>query len=177
MRRALDLDPLSLVANTTLGYQFFFAREYDQAIEQCRKALEMDPGFAWAHLRLGLAYEQKGMYDEAIAEFQKASSEDSSEIVAALGHVFGICGKKGEAEKVINHLKELSQERYVSPYDVAMVYAGLDNHNEVFAWLEKAYEQRCWAISRMGGDPRFDNFRLDPRFQDLVHRISGLPRY
>ena len=176
MRRAVDLDPLSLVAITSLGYHFFFAREYDQVIEQCRKALEMDPDFAWAHLRLGLAYEQKGMYDEAIAEFRKASSEDSSEIMAALGHVLGICGKKGEAEKVINHLKKLSREKYVSPYDVAMVYAGLGSHNDVFTWLEKAYEKRSWAISRLNGDPRFDEFRLDPRFQDLVHRISGLPR-
>ena len=177
MKRTVALDPLSLVANTTLGYQLFSARQYDQAIEQCRKVLEMDPGFASAHFRLGLAYEQKGMVEEAIAEFRKASSEDSSEIMAALGHAYGIAGKRDDARQIIIQLtqpsKLASKLRYISPYDVAIAYAGLGERDNVLLWLEKAYEEHSWGCLKMRHEPRLDIVRLTPRFQSLIGRIFG----
>ena len=177
MKRAVALDPLSLAANTGLGYQLYLSRLYDQAIEQCRKVIEMDPGFPWGHLRLGMAYQQKGMVKEAIAEFRKASSEDSSEAIAALGHAYGIAGKRDEARQIIIQLtqpsKQPSKLRYISPYDVAVAYTGLGEGDNALLWLEKAYEEHAWSCVKMITEPRLDSLRSTPRFQSLIGRILG----
>ena len=110
-----------------------------------------------AHEFLALAYEQKGMHHEAIAEFQKAISlsGDSLHIRAELGHAYAVAGKEQEALKIMDELKALSKETYVSPYDVTMIYVGLDQKDRAFDWLQKAYESvpfktrsSCWTANR-----------------------------
>ena len=137
----------------------------------------MDPGFPSGHLRLGLAYQQKGMVKEAIAEFRKASSEDSSEVLAALGHAYGIAGKRDEARQIIIQLtqpsKQPSKLRYISPYDVAVAYTGLGERDNALLWLEKAYEEHAWSCVKMKYEPRLDSLRSTPRFQSLIDRIFG----
>jgi len=173
----LGLDPLSLPLNAHLAWHYLYARQYDQAIGQCRRTIEMDPNYPQAHDFLGETYEQKGSYEEAIAEFQKAInlSGDSSHIRAELGHAYALAGKKEEALKIMDELKGLSKETYISPYDVAMIYVGLDQNDQAFDWLEKAYQERSDWLRYLKVDPRLDPLRSDLRFPDLVRRV-GLPQ-
>jgi tetratricopeptide (TPR) repeat protein len=141
------------------------------------KTLEMDPNFAQAHLHLGEAYEQTGMYAEAIAEFQKARQLDHSpEVSAALGHAFAMSGKRGEAQKVLDELKQLSKQRYVSPYYVALIYTGLGDKDQGLEWLRKASEDGSNQLAaRIKVEPMFDSLRSDPRFSDLLRRMDFTP--
>lgn len=175
MAEALKLDPVSLIVNKNVGDPFYYMRRYDEAIEQYRKTLELDPNFFLARLWLGKSYEQKGMYKEAIAEFQNAmSSEDNPAILGALGHVYAVAGNKGGAEKVIKELKGLS-ERYVAPYHIAIIYAGIQKKDEAFHWLEEAYQSRDEWLLYLKIDPRLDSLRSDPRFSNLLAR-AGFPQ-
>ncbi len=178
MKRARELDPLSLNISTNVGMFFYFAHQYDQAIEQYRKTIELDPNFPRAHIWLGLAYERKGRYDEALAEFRKAATLDpnSTEAVAALGHAYAQLGQRGEAQKRVDALKELSKQRYVPPYRIALIYTGLGEKDHAFAWLEKAYEARDEGIIyALKPNPLWDSLRSDPRFADLLRRFRFPP--
>jgi tetratricopeptide (TPR) repeat protein len=177
MKRALELDPLNANTIADLGLPFYFGRQYDQAIEQYRKAIEMDRKWYWSHLLLGWAYEQQGKFPEAVAELTQARRfNDSPQVLASLGHVYAVSGRRGEAQALIEELTEISKRHYVSPYDVATIYAGLGDNDQAFAWLEKADEDRSgWLGLWLKVDPKFDNLRPDPRFRDLLRRI-GLAR-
>jgi tetratricopeptide (TPR) repeat protein len=174
MNRARDLDPLSISTNFSLGWRLYMARQYDQAIEQLRNTLEMDPDFALPRTVLGQAYEHKGAYPQAISELQKAVSvsHGSPAMVGALGHAFATAGNKPEANKILVQLNESSKTRYVSPFYVAMVYAGLHEDDNALAWLEKAYNDRSNAIIFLKVDPAFDGMRSNVRFQGLLTRLA-----
>jgi eukaryotic-like serine/threonine-protein kinase len=176
-RRALELDPLLLVLNLHLGWHYLYARQYDQAIEQFRKTIEMDPHFQQAHLYLGQAYLGKGMYAEAIGELQtaKALFAGSGEAEAGLGYVYAVSGKRGDALRVLDQLKELSKRRYVSPFFIALIYAGLEDKDQAFAWLEKAYVDRSDLLVYLEMEPKLDSLRPERKFADLVSRV-GLVR-
>jgi tetratricopeptide (TPR) repeat protein len=160
--------------NTFLGATLYFAGRYDEAIEQCRKTLEMDPNFAVAHWHLGLAYEQKGMFDDAIAEFQKASTLSGSSplMKAALGHAYAKANRKHEATMILDQLKELSKDRYVSSYEVAAIYVALGDHKRAFQLLERADKEHSFQLVYLKAWPQFSPVSADPRFQDLVKRIG-----
>ncbi len=174
--RAQELDPLSLIINTDVGLVFYTAGQYDRAIEQCRQALEIDPNFSVAHFALGLTYEQRGMYEQAIAELQKAItlSGDLTVVKAALGHVYAASGNSGEAKKVLDQLQEVSKRRYVSPYSIAVIYAGLCENDSAVLWLQKAYEERSvWLIHlHLKVDPRLQMLHQDPRFLALLKKMG-----
>ena len=173
-KRARELDPLSLSLNNNVGQALFWARQYDGVIEASRKALEIDANFWVAHLFLGKAYTQKGMYPEAVAALRKAKelSGGSSEAASMIGYVYAVSGRHDEALRVIDELKELSKERYVSPYHIAMVYTGLGDKDQVFLWLEKAYEDRSQFMTLLKVEPKFDGLRSDPRFAGLMQRVG-----
>jgi len=176
---ALELDPLSLIINFELGLEFYYAHDYDQAIKQFQKTLELDPNFPPVHQFLPAAYEQKGRYDEAIAEFQKAppvkGGSEWSFSMAGLGHVYAVSGQKREARTVLDELKQLSEQQYMPATSIALIYAGLGEKDQAFAWLEKAYEEHSFQMQWLKVEPRWDSLRSDPRFADLVRRI-GLPQ-
>ena len=174
MTRARDLDPLSISMNFSLGWRLYMAHKYDQAIEQLQNTLELDPNFALPRMVLGQAYEQKKVYPRAIAELQKAVdiSHDSPQMLGALGHAYGASGNQAEAEKVLAKLKEQSEKQYVSPFYVAIVYAGLAQNDDAIDWLEKAYKDRSNAIVFSKVDPQLDPLRANPRFQSLLHRLA-----
>ena len=175
MKRALEPDPLSLYDNTNLGWYLYMSRRYDDAIVQYKKTLDMDPNFAQAHLWFGLVYEQTKMYGEAIAEFQKAIAlyKDSATAAAALGHAYAIAGNRVEALRILNELKNISKRKYVSAYDIAVINAGLEDKEQVFVWLERAYDERDgWLAFWAKVDPRLAGVRGDQRFADLLRRIG-----
>ncbi len=176
IKRAQELDPLSLVISSNVAFSFYLARQYDRAIEQFRKTLEMDPNFAYAHYRLGRTYMQKAMFGEAIVELQKAVAlaGGSPFRVASLGQAYALSGKRGEALKILDELKELSKQRQVYPAVIAEIYVGLGEKDQAFAWLEKAYAERSGQLRHLKVEPAYDRLRSDPRFQDLLRRV-GLP--
>jgi serine/threonine protein kinase len=174
--RAVDLDPLSPETNSVLGRVLYRAHRYGQAIEQLRKTTDLDPNFWVAHEALGLAYEQQGQFPEAIAALQKAIELAGiiPEPTAFLARAYALSGKRAEAQKLLDALKEPSKWTYLSPYDIAMVYAGLGDRDQALGWLERAYKERS-NMEFLKVDPPLDNLRSDPRFQDLVRRMNFPP--
>ena len=178
-KRALELEPLSLVINFELGLSYYHARDYDKAIEQFQKTLELDQNFPAVHNFLPAAYEQKGMYKEAIAEFKRSlplmKGSETTLSKAGLGHVYAVIGSKSDAAILLDELKQTFDTEYLPASSIAMIYAGLDEKDQAFTWLNKAYEQRAFQLQWINLDARWDNLRPDPRFQDLLRRI-GLPQ-
>ena len=174
IKRAVELDPLSLIINTNVAWVQYFARDYDRAIENFKKTLEMDPNYALAHERLGQAYLEKGLFAEAIAELGKAVnlSPGNTEILAALGHAFAVSGKREEARKILEKLNELSQNSYVSAYDKATVYLGLGEDDKALEYLEKAYEERAGYVSIIRADLRLQRLHTNPRFIALLKKMN-----
>jgi TolB-like protein len=172
-KRAVELDPLSLVINTDLGTDYYFARRYDEAITQLRKTLEMDPGFYYAYVNLGWALEAKGNLDEAISEYQKARAlNDDPFVLGLLGHAYGSSGNQTEAMKILEQLKQLSRQRYVSAYSFVVVYLGLGNKEEALHWLEQGYQDRAGNdIGWIRVDSLVDPLRGDPRFEAIAEKI------
>jgi len=172
-KRAVELDPLSLVINADLGVDYYYARRYDEAIAQLRKLLEMDPGYYFAYVTLGQALEMKGARDAAIAEYQKARAlNDDPLVVALLAHAYGLSGNKMEAEKILDQLKALSKARYVSAYSFALAYLGLGNKEEALRWLEQSYQDRAGAdVGWIRVDPLLDPLHGDRRFEALAEKI------
>jgi eukaryotic-like serine/threonine-protein kinase len=176
IRRAQELDPLSLPINASVVYVLYLARQYDAAVEAGQKGLEMDAAFPLTHLRLGLAFVQKKMYREAVLSFQQAANNSNRAPLAivSLGHAYAASGNKVESQRVLAELNDMSQRRYVSPYSVATIYAALGDKEQALQWLEKASDERNTEMVFIKVDPRLDSLRSDRRFGDLVKRV-GFP--
>jgi tetratricopeptide (TPR) repeat protein len=176
MRKAKDLDPVSLVKLTGLGQVLLVARRYDEALEECRKALEMDPNLGFAHWLLGLAYMYKGSYEPAILALQKSIplSGDSPDEPAALAHAYALSGNRTEARKILEELNQQAKRRFISPGALADLYGLLGDKDKAFALLEKAYDERDNLVVLLKVDPYFDPLRSDPRFTHLLRRV-GFP--
>lgn len=174
IKRAQELDPLSLIINTDVGRVFYYARWYDQAIEQHQKTLEIDSNFVRAYLDLGQVYRQKALYEEAIAAFQKAlkPAGNSTVLLALLGHAYGVSGRNDKAQKVLDELKQRSDQGYIPPGYFAWVYLGLGEKDQALDWLEKAYEERASWLVFLKVDPLFDSLREDPRFITLLKKVG-----
>jgi len=171
LKIAGDLDPLSLVITKDTGDIYYVSHRYDRAIEYFRKALEMDPDFVIAHRNLGLVYAQQGDFAKSVAELQKARNLDNTpDIVADLGYVYALSGKRKEAEQILRQLKTFSQRQIVFPDCYAVVYAGLGDRDKAFAWLEKAYREGG-LLTGLKVDPRWNNLRSDARFDELMRRV------
>ena len=175
MKRAQEVEPLSVIMIAAAARPYYNARRYDEAIAQSNKALEIDPTFGRAHYWLGLSYEQLSRPADAIREFEQLSARAPMSLhLAALGHAYAVGGQRGKAEKVLKELQARSDTSYVSPFDFATLYAGLGDRPRTLEWLEKAYQRRVPYLVFLAVDPVFDAFRADPRLRDLVRRI-GLP--
>ena len=175
-RRAAELDPLSFSTGIHLGWIYYMAGRYDEAIAHCQKLLAVDPGFFPVYRYLGLSYEQKGMYKEAIAAFDRGIKLSGSPLlVALLGHAYAASGNRNEAGRVLNELQEMSGQRYVSPYTVAAIYAGLRDNERAFEWLEKAIAERDIWLMNLRVDPVFKEVRGERRFKAMLLRLGLIP--
>lgn len=174
LKRGLDFDPLSIGVTTDLGWAYYHARQYPLAIEQFKKALEMDKGFAWAHNLLGFAYLQQGNYKESLAEIQSAVdlSGRQSAYLTSLARVNAISGNPNAATKLADELNGISKQRYVSPYYMATIYAAMNDKEESFKWLRKAYDDRDLNLVYLNVDPAFDGLRDDRRLATLLSNIG-----
>jgi DNA-binding winged helix-turn-helix (wHTH) protein/TolB-like protein len=175
-KRTEELEPLSFVASSHLGWIYYLSGKNDLAIEQCKRILVLDSSSFPARRYLGLAYEAKGMYAEAINEFQTGVKLSGSPLMLALlGHAYAASGKHAEAQQVLKDLEQLQSQRYVSPYTVAAIYAGLGNQEQAFTWLEKAVEERDVWLMNLKVDPVFTKLRSNRKFDDLLARIRLRP--
>ncbi|MGH9941886.1 MAG: protein kinase domain-containing protein [Pyrinomonadaceae bacterium] len=174
MKRAQELDPFSLIINGEVGWVYYHARQYDEAIEQLQKTVEMDPHFPRNFFFLGRAYEQERMYEEAISATQQAVALSSGYTLfkASLGHIYGMAGQRGEAQRLLNELRERSNREYVSPVAVALIHTGLGDRDQAFAWLEKAYQEHDTILVYYLRDPQLEGLQSDPRFADLLRRVG-----
>lgn len=176
-RRAQELDPLSRVINSSLGQTLYLARRYDEAIAQLRKVIEMDADFAAPYRILGWCYTVKGMYAEAIAEHRKAvalSNGGDSEL-AGLAYALAKSGKESEARKILDRLNEKQKRGYFDHSSLALIHFALGEKEEALINLEKAYLEKSTGLPYIKVSPAYDDeFRSNPRFQELLRKI-GLP--
>jgi tetratricopeptide (TPR) repeat protein len=172
-KRAVELDPLSLVINTDLGDDYFYQRHYDEALEQLRRTLEIDPRFYFARWALGEVLELKGQLPEALAEYKKAAELDDDPYV--LGLVAQACAKLGRRDEALKILQQMQQPptgRYVADYSLALVHLALGEKEKAIELLERAYRNRVGGdIPFLKVDPMLDPLRGDPRFEALAEKI------
>jgi tetratricopeptide (TPR) repeat protein len=175
-RIAHDLEPFSLTIYSDYVRSLYYAGKLDQAHSEALKLYDMDRTFARAWYELGLVLEEQGKLDEAIAAFRNALkiSPDNITALTALGHAQALAGKKADAERAIARLQELSKQQYVSPYQTAVIYAGLDNRKLALDWLEKSRAERFNWLPFLQVDPIFKNLRSEARFIELEKSL-GLP--
>ena len=175
--RGQRVDPLSLLGNFGPGSISVFTRQWDLATQQLRGAIDLDATYWLDHIFLGRTYEQQNKLPDALAAFENARKldQDHAEIWSALGHAYAVSGNRADAQKVLDRLQDPKALSYVAPYNVAIVYAGLGNSDQTFAWLDRAYQQRSYYLPvYLTTDARLDGLHADPRFVALRRRI-GLP--
>jgi TolB-like protein/Flp pilus assembly protein TadD len=172
-RRAEDLDPLSLVISMDVGANLTRARHFDDAIAQLNRTITLDPNFYAARYALGTAYHAKGQYAEATSEFRKALSlSDDPWVKALLARTLAKSGQFSEARKLLGELETEAAKRFVTSACFAIVYGALGDKDKAFTWLEKEVPARASRPPLFAVNPVYDDLRDDPRFQDLVRRIS-----
>jgi len=173
MKRAVELDPLSLIINSNLGWAYIHAGRLDDAVAQLRKTVEMDGSFYYARYGLALALELKGAIPEAIAEYQKTISiTDDSVPLGMLGRLYAAAGRKDEAQQILQRLRKRREQRYTPAYSLALVYLGLGDRNQALHWLEEGYRERDgFNIGPIRIDPLLIPLHGDPRFEALAEKI------
>jgi eukaryotic-like serine/threonine-protein kinase len=170
--RACDLDPLSLISAVHAGWPFYFARDFESAIRRFRKALELDDRFIPAYGWLGMAHGQQRRYQEALDAFGRALEVDRIPIlVAMLAHTHAIAGNREQALALLDSLREQAKTRYISPYDIAVIHAGLGDTQAALAHLQLAYDDRSAWMVFLDVDPRLDSLRTEPAFAEIAERL------
>jgi tetratricopeptide (TPR) repeat protein len=176
MRRAEELDPLSVVVKSAAGWILMFAREYDQAIEQCKKVIEMEPGYGEVYSQLRRAYEQKGMYREALDADEKFRRfrKKSEQTTASRNRDVPLSAKAYWETILELTKKDLPNHKEAAQFRLAEAFAGLGNRDRALELLEESYLSHSFWMPFLNVHPHLDSLRSEPRFRDLVKRV-GLP--
>lgn len=174
LRRVQELDPLSPVAGSFIASAYLMARRFDEALQESERTVALDPNNPFSREMLGMAYGAKGNHLMAIAELEKIKPVlPTAEVLGELGFEYALAGRRNEASKILAELKAMSQHQYVSPFSVAVVYVGLLDKDQAFAWLEKAREDQSEWMGWLQYPAFLDPIRDDPRFTDLVRRVGS----
>ena len=176
MMLAHALDPISSIIGRDLARIYYYKQDYEAALEQCDHTIELNPHFSPAYWILGLVQEQRSEFDESAAAFQRAIqlSPRSPLMQAALGRTLALSGKKSEALRILRELNDLAERRYVSPFELASIHFAMEQADEGFQWLAKAFQDRCFELISLRVDPRWEALRGNPRFHKLFDQL-GLP--
>jgi tetratricopeptide (TPR) repeat protein len=173
IRRASELDPVSPIIVTELSWNSYMAREFDLARSQALEALDLQPGFAPALFALGLACERCARHEEALEAFRAAALQSPNPaVLASEAHLLAGTGRRDEAMILMERLMELSRQRYVAPYWFAIVAAGMKDRQAGLTWLERALDQHDVWLVWLKNEPRFDLFRIDPRFDRVLAHVG-----
>jgi TolB-like protein/Tfp pilus assembly protein PilF len=173
-KSALSPAPFSIIDNMILGRDYYFARQYDAAVQQLKRTIELQPHFSVPRLLLALALIEEGRYDEARTEIDKPA-DDAVDRLGTSGYLEAAIGHRDEAQKIMSELQARAGARFISPYYwLGSIQIRLGDRNAAFEWLEKCYQERDFRLIYLRVDPHFDPLRADPRFSDLIRRI-GIP--
>jgi TolB-like protein/Tfp pilus assembly protein PilF len=174
--RAQTLDPISSIIARDVARIHYYSQDYDAALEQCDHAIELNPHFPPAYWMLGRIQEQRGDLEESAAAFQRALqlSPQGPLVQAALGRTLALSGKRKEAARILHELLNLRGRRYVSPFEIGLLHFALDEVEEGFGWVEKAFQDRSYELITIRVDPRLESLKGDPRLYSLIRRM-GLP--
>jgi TolB-like protein/Flp pilus assembly protein TadD len=177
IRRAQELDPLSLIIGQNLAQDYLLLRgDVNAAVEEARRVIDLDPNYPRGHEVLGWAYLKQGHNSDAIAELQKAVSFGKDRrTFSSLGYGYAISGKRAEALSLLKEIEAKYERHETLGQDVAAVYAGLGDKDQVFAWLEKDFQGRVGTLSRIKWEMPFESVRSDPRYADLLRRMGLKP--
>ncbi len=173
-RKALELDSLDVLLNLHSGWNFLYARQFDQAIKKLQETAQMDPNFFRIYVYLGRAYVGKGVYDEALKAFQKAIELEAggSEAEVMLGYCYAVSGRRPEATRILEKFKGLYEQNRASAYELAVIYAGLGGKSLALDWLEKAVAERSGSLMLLKVEPIFDGIRADVKFTELLKKVG-----
>ena len=173
VERGVDLDPLSGRSFHHVGFVYYFSRQYDEALSLVRRvhALDINPP-DWSFLS-GDIYAEKGLYAESIAAFQKSGNGPYT--LGHLGNAYARAGKLNEARAMIAQLQEHVQKEGVGRYEIALIYAGMNDKQNAFKWLDDAFEAHDVGLVYLKIDPCLDPLRSDPRFGRMMQRVGLLP--
>jgi len=172
-KRARELDPVTPMINMALGPVYYVARQYDRAIEEYQRALELDPNLPLANIFQGMVYAAMGRYEEAIAACERGRAFRLF-ATGLLGHVYALSGRQSQAEKLLEDLKEMTEQGQPGSNWMAAVYMGLGQKDLAFECLEKAYQGRESGLVWLKLAPAYDSLRSDPRFDVLLGRMNLL---
>ena len=173
---AQTLDPVSPIISRDVARVLFYRRDFEAALDQCDQTVVKDPYFSATYWILGLVQEHLGDLDEATAAFQRGLQlvPESRMLRGALGRVFALNGKQAKARQIIREIEASVHERYVSSFEPAMIYLSLGDLDRGFECLVKAQEERCFELTSMNVDPRFDSLRDETRWRAIVDQIGIL---
>jgi len=174
IKRARELDPLNLRVNALEGMFLIYAGQNDEAIVRLKKTLELDSNYRLAYVFVARAYSEKGMFAEAVAATSKARelSAVSTEPIAFGVYALTKVGKVTEARAALDEMLKLSTERYVPPYNFALVYNALGEHEKALDYLEKGFAERDVRMVFLKVEPKWNNLRTEPRFVELMRRMN-----
>jgi TolB-like protein/class 3 adenylate cyclase/Flp pilus assembly protein TadD len=179
LRRAVELDPVSVMHLSNLGWVYYMAHQYDPSIEYLQRSLELEPAHTDGHRGLGEVYVQKGMYDEAIAHMQKyveLTEGRTDYAIGYLGYAYAMAGQGNKALEILETLQERAKRQSVVPYAFAPLYVGLGDYEKAIEALWQDYQQRATPfLLWLNVFPVFDPLHSDPRFVELLRKIGVEP--
>ena len=177
-RQAQELDSLSLVTNLSLGWVLWFAGQYDEVVALARQMMEFEPNFFGTHWILGAVHMANKTYDLAVAEIEKATELGGGPLVLArLGQACGLAGDTAKAREVLGQIQEIGRQTHIPAFGQVIVYAGMGDNDNAFAWMEQACEERNANLVYLNVDPTLQNLRSDPRFGQMLQRVGLRPRF
>lgn len=173
-RRTLELDPFDLIINVHLAWHYYMAGNPVEALREARRVLDMERSFHWAYFFSGLALDALGERQDAVRDLDKAVelSGRSTVMLSALGYARAAAGDHDGAIQILDELCEVTRSRYVSAFEVALIYAALDEVDAAFEWLDRAYEERSGWLPYANVEPRLALLRQDARFERFLERIA-----
>jgi tetratricopeptide (TPR) repeat protein len=174
INQAMRTDPLSLPNNAEVVRTLYYARDYDHAIEQAHKGLQLDPDYYRIHFWLARVYAQKGLHPEAVAEAKKVlqAMPDSTIGLTELAYSLATSGRQSDAQKLLQRLQEKSKRTFIPAYNFAIIHIALNQKDQAMQDLQKAYDEKDWALLVLAVEPRLDPLRPDPRFQELIRKAG-----
>ncbi len=177
MEKAYSLDPASAFIQTDRGFALYYAGHYERAIPVLKDVLVRYPTFPLAYLWLGRSYQEKKNYPESIGAYKMALIKDSvwPVALAASGFVYGLTGQYAEAEKILEQMAALKNRRYVTPYAIALLYAGMKNKDKTLEWLNQAFTERTNWMVWLKLDPRWAFIKNDQRYISLIQKMGLNP--
>ena len=176
VKHFIELDPIAFIPKYVELVVLFYCQHYDSALEIGEKLKDLYPSYPDIWAWLGQIYLKKGLQEKAIVTFKKSKEvgEASGQYRTAtyLGYAYGILGQKDKAKSILEEMKEISKQHYITPVDFAYIYIGLDDFDSALDYLEILLETRSYSAPTLKIDTIFDPLRSDPRFVSLINRLG-----